>query len=162
MDDRTASQEMVEKLRHEGFATVGHELRRCMELVSGKRRDKLKQFYQYVYNQQDGLLDMSQRGYTRKFGNLGAIEGNVDKLVIYRMKGRRCYWKLKGARAMLALCQHKDTLNELAFEYLPLEVPRKSNRRSGMARDRLARCEYLARISRKFNADKIDFVQLEY
>jgi hypothetical protein len=142
--DRTTSQEVIKKLRQEGFAAVGHELRRRMELASGKRRDKLKQFYQYVYNQQDGLLDLSERGYTRELGNLGAIEGNVDKLVIHRMKGRGCCWKLKGARAMLALCQHKDTLKDLAFEYLPLEVPRKSYRRSGMARDRLDRSEYLA------------------
>ena len=44
---------------------------------------------------------------------------------------------------MLALCQHKDTLKDLAFEYLSLEVPRKTYRRSGVARDRLDRCEYL-------------------
>lgn len=141
--DRATSREMVKKLRREGFAAVGHELRRRMELASGKRRDKLKQFYQYVYNQQDGLLDLSERGYTRELGNLGAIEGNVDKLVIHRMKGRGCCWKLKGARAMLALCQHKDTLKDLAFEYLPLEVPRKSYRRRGLATDRLDRCEFL-------------------
>jgi hypothetical protein len=141
--DRTTSQEVIKKLRREGFAAVGHELRQRMELASGKRRDKLKQFYQYVYNQQDGLLDLSERGYTRELGNLGAIEGNVDKLVIHRMKGRGCCWKLKGARAMLALCQHKATLKDLAFEYLPLEVPRKSYRRIGLATDRLDRCEFL-------------------
>ena len=141
--DRATSREMVKKLRREGFAAVGHELRRRMELASGKRRDKLKQFYQYVYNQQDGLLDLSERGYTRELGNLGAIEGNVDKLVIHRMKGRGCCWKLKGARAMLALCQHKGTLKDLAFQYLPLEVPGKSYRRSGLATDRLDRCEFL-------------------
>lgn len=141
--DRTTTQEMVKKLRQEGFAAVGHELRRSIDLASGKRRDKLKQFYQYVYNQQDGLLDLGQRGYTRELGNLGAIEGNVDKLVIHRMKGRGCCWKLNGVRAMLALCQHKDTLKDLAFQYLPLEIPGKSYRRSGLATDRLDRCEYL-------------------
>lgn len=141
--DRTTSQEMVKKLRQEGFAALDHELKRCIDLSSGKRRDKLKQFYQYVYNQQDGLLDLDQRGYTRELGNLGAIEGNVDKLVIHRMKGRGCCWKLKGARAMLALCQHKDTLKDLGYQYLPLEVPRKSDRRSRLAIDRLDRCEYL-------------------
>ncbi len=55
-----------------------HELRQRVELESGKRRDKFKQFYQYVYNQQDGLQDLSERGYTRELSNLGAIEGNVD------------------------------------------------------------------------------------
>jgi len=141
--DRTTSQEIVRKLRQEGFTAVGHELKQCIDQASGKRRDKLKLFYQYIYNQQDGLQDLGQRGYTSELGSLGAIEGNVDKLVIHRMKGRGCCWKLKGARAMLALCQHKDTLRHLAFQYLPLETPSKAYRRRGLALDRLDRGEYL-------------------
>jgi hypothetical protein len=141
--DRAISWEMVRKLRQEGFAAVGHELRQSIDQASGKRRDKLKQFYQYIYYQQEGLLDLGQRGYTRELGSLGAIEGNVDKLVIHRMKGRGCCWKMKGARAMLALCQHKDTLKDLAYQYLPLETPRKTYRKRGIALERLDRSEYL-------------------
>jgi hypothetical protein len=141
--DRAAAQEMVRKLRQQGFAAVCLELRHRIEQASGKRKDKLKQFYQYIYYQQDGLLDLPQRGYSSELGNLGAIEGNVDKLVIHRMKGRGCCWKLRGARAMLALCQHKETLKHLAFHYLPLEIPEKPNRRNKLALDRLDRSEYL-------------------
>jgi len=141
--DRATSQEIVRKLRQEGFTAVGHELKQRIDQARGKRRDKLKQFYQYIYYQQDGLQDLDQRGYTSKLGSLGAIEGNVDKLVIHRMKGRGCCWKLKGARAMLALCQHKDTLRHLAFQYLPLETPTKAYRRRGLALNRLDRSEYL-------------------
>jgi hypothetical protein len=140
---RVAAQEMVRKLRQQGFAAVCQELRHRIDQASGKRKDKLKQFYQYIYNQQDGLLDLTQRGYSNELGSLGAIEGNVDKLVIHRMKGRGCCWKLQGARAMLALCQHKETLKHLAFHYLPLETPEKPNRRKGLALDRLDRSEYL-------------------
>jgi hypothetical protein len=154
--DRATSQEIVKKLRQEGFATVGHELRQRIDQASGKRKDKLKQFYQYIYYQQEGLLDLDQRGYTSKLGSLGAIEGNVDKMVIHRMKGRGCCWKLKGARAMLALCQHKDTLKNLAFRYLPLEVPGKSYRRSGLALERLDRCEYLGARMPIFNGPDQD------
>ncbi len=72
-----------------------------------------------------------------------ASEGNVDKLVIHRMKGRGCCWKLRGARAMLALCQHKQALKHLALQYLPLESPEQPDRRKGLALDRLDRSEYL-------------------
>ena len=141
--DRAAAQEMVKKLRQQGFTAACQELRQSIEQAPGKRKEKLKQFYQYIYHQQDGLLDLSQRGYSTELCSLGAIEGNVDKLVIHRMKGRGCCWKLRGARAMLALCQHKETLKHLAFQYLPLGPPIKPDRRKGLALNRLDRSEFL-------------------
>ena len=57
---------------------------------------------------------------------LGAIEGNVDKLVVHRMKGRGCSWRLRGLRAMLALCRNSDALKHHSYQYLPLSVPNKS------------------------------------
>ena len=94
-------------LRQQGFPAVCQVLRQRIGQAFGKEKKKLEQFYQYIESQQDGLLDLPHRGYSSELGNLGAIEGNVDKLVIHRMKGRGCCWKLKGARAMLALCQIK-------------------------------------------------------
>ena len=143
MGDRVAAQEMVKQLRQQGFAAVSQKLMQCIEQASGIRNEKLKQFYQYICHQQDGLLDLSQRGYSSELGSLGAIEGNVDKLVIHRMKGRGCCWKLRGARAMLALCQHKEVLKHLALHYLPLDPPEKPDRRKRLALDRLDRSEYL-------------------
>jgi hypothetical protein len=52
-------------------------------------------------------------------------------LVIHRMKGRGCCWKLRGARAMLAICQNKEALKHQAFHYLPLGTPEKPKRRRG-------------------------------
>jgi hypothetical protein len=143
LGDRAAAQEMVKQLRQQGFAAVSQELRQRIEQAAGKRKEKLKQFEQYLYYQQAGLLDLSARGYTRELGSLGAIEGNVDKLVIHRMKGRGCCWKLRGARAMLAVCQHKGALKHLAFRYLSHEPHEKPDRRKGLALDRLDRSEYL-------------------
>ena len=37
---------------------------------------------------------------------------------------------------MLAVCQHKEALKHLAFQYLPLEPPEKPDRRKGLALDR--------------------------
>ena len=80
----------------------------------------MKNFYVYLRNNQPGLRDLSHRGYSYDLGTLGAIEGNVDKLVVRRMKGRGRSWRRPGLRAMLALCQNKLLLKNLAFEFQPL------------------------------------------
>ena len=131
MGDRHKAHEMVEKLRQQGFGAVCQELKQQIEQACGKEKEKLKQFYQYIDSQQDGLLDLSCRGYSSELSSLGAIEGNVDKLVIHRMKGRGCCWKLRGARAMLAICQNKEALKHQAFHYLPLDAPEKPKRGRG-------------------------------
>ena len=132
--DRGVACEIVKKLRQQGFAAVCQELKQRIEQASGRRKEKIKEFYHYLYHQQDGLLDLTQRGYSSDLASLGAIEGNVDKLVIHRMKGRGCCWKLHGARAMLAICQNKETLKNLAFHYLPLEIPEPPNHRKRLPR----------------------------
>ena len=52
---------------------------------------------------------------------------------------------------MLALCQHKETLKHLAFQYMPLETPGKVYRRRGLAIDRLDRSEFLHVSSSRFS-----------
>ena len=51
-----------------------------------------------------------------KVSNLGAIEGNVDKLVVRRLKGRGRSWCIEGAKAMMAVCRHKTALKQNAFQ----------------------------------------------
>ena len=88
------------------------------------KRELLEDFYKYVHNNQDGLLDLNCRGYPHPVV-LGGIEGNVDKLVVHRMKGRGCSWRLRGIRAMLALCRNCDQLKLHAYHYLPTQSPKK-------------------------------------
>ena len=57
---------------------------------------------------------------------LGAIEGNVDKLVVQRMKGRGRSWRLAGAKAMLALCRHRTALAKLALHLPPPQALTKT------------------------------------
>jgi len=71
------------------------------------------------------LLDLEHRGVDLP-AYLGGIEGNVDKLVVHRMKGRGCSWRLRGLRAMLALCRNCEALKQHSYRYLPLAVPTKS------------------------------------
>jgi Uncharacterised protein family (UPF0236) len=122
--DRAEAKYMVTRLRREGFAAVHDELRKQIEQAEGKKKDKLKDFYRYVGNNQDGLLDLEQRRFTHP-ACLGGIEGNVDKLVVHRMKGRGCSWRLRGLRAMLALCRNCDQLKLHAYHYLPTQAPEK-------------------------------------
>ena len=123
--DRAAAKQMVIRLRQEGFAAVQHDFRKMIDQAEGRKRELLEDFYKYVHNNQDGLLDLKYRGYSYPVV-LGGIEGNVDKLVVHRMKGRGCSWRLQGLRAMLALCRNCDQLKLHAYHYLPSHVPEKN------------------------------------
>jgi hypothetical protein len=120
--DRGEARRVVSRLRQEGFEAVSPELKQHIQKAEGRRRKLLLDFFQYVHNNQDGLLDLEYRACSLK-ACLGAIEGNVDKLVVHRMKGRGCSWRLPGVRAMLALCRNADQLRSHAYRYIPLQTP---------------------------------------
>jgi hypothetical protein len=125
--DRGQARRVVSRLRHEGFAAVAPELKQHIQQADGRRRKLLLDFYRYVLNNQDGLLDLEYRACSIP-ACLGAIEGNVDKLVVHRMKGRGCSWRLPGLRAMPALCRNADQLRSHAYRYLPLQTPPRTYR----------------------------------
>lgn len=124
--DNAEAKQIVTQLFKEGFSGVQNELRQCIEQSDGREQQKLKDFYRYIHNNQDGLLDLENRGIDLP-AYLGGIEGNVDKLVVHRMKGRGCSWRLRGLRAMLALCRNCDALKQHSYRYFPLSVPHKNN-----------------------------------
>jgi hypothetical protein len=123
--DKADAKQIVNQLCEKGFSSVTNDLKQRIVSSEGRERQKLVEFYRYIHNNQDGLLDLEHRGVDLP-AYLGAIEGNVDKLVVHRMKGRGCSWRLRGLRAMLALCRHCDDLKQLTYRYLPLSVPAKS------------------------------------
>lgn len=85
---------------------------------------RMRKFVKYLINHKDGLLDPDCRAHIKsKVSNLGAIEGNVDKLVVRRLKGRGRSWRIEGAKAMLAVCRHKTALKQNAFK--PFRKPEK-------------------------------------
>jgi hypothetical protein len=122
--DRSEARQMVTRLCQEDFAKVHKDLRKLIEMAEGRKKEKLEEFSKYVHNNQDCLLDLEYRGYSSPV-YLGAIEGNVDKLVVHRMKGRGCSWRLRGLRAMLALCRNSEQLKLHAYHYLPTQTPTK-------------------------------------
>lgn len=120
---------MVRRLRTEDLPAVNKTLMEMVSQASGKRKEKLLEFYKYILHHQDGLLDLEQRGYALHCSSMGVIECNVDKLVVHRMKGRGCCWRLHGIRAMLALCRNCDQLKYHAYQYLPVQTPKNNVRR---------------------------------
>jgi hypothetical protein len=81
-----------------------------------RKADGMKAYIQYLINNKDGLLDPDCRAHLQPgLGNLGGIEGNVDKLVVRRLKGRGRSWRLDGVKAMLEVCRHKEELRQGAF-----------------------------------------------
>ena len=124
--DKAEAKQIVTQLCKEGFPSVSKELSQRIEQSEGREKQKLTEFYGYIHNNQDGLLNLEHRGIDLP-ACLGGIEGNVDKLVVHRMKGRGCSWRLRGLRAMLALCRNCDALKHHAYRYLPLMVPHKNN-----------------------------------
>jgi hypothetical protein len=126
--DNAFADQFVKVLRSQGFTAVQDTLDCLIAQSMGHRRELLLDFYKYIRRNQDGLLDLPHRGYSMP-SCLGAIEGNVDKLVVQRMKGRGCSWRLRGLRAMLALCANRDLLKAHAYHYVPSTVPYKSYRR---------------------------------
>jgi hypothetical protein len=125
--DRTAAKELVTRLREKGFESVQPDLKKQIEQSTDRQRKKLEEFYSYIDHNRDGLLDLKYRGLSIP-SCLGAIEGNVDKLVVHRIKGRGCSWRLRGLRAMLAICRNADLLRYHAYRYLPLESSQVSRR----------------------------------
>ena len=119
-------QNISQKLFSEGFDAVSDQLLECIANAKENPRKYMIQVYKYLQNNQEALLDLDQRGFPyRAFGTLGAIEGNVDKLVVHRMEGRGCCWRMAGANAMLAILRHKEALQNHAFQYHPVVQNRK-------------------------------------
>lgn len=126
--DRAVAKDMVSRLRQEGFAAVQPDFKQLIDQAEGRKRELLEDFNQYVDHNQDGLLDLQHRGLSCP-AVLGGIEGNVDKLVVHRMKGRGCSWRLPGLRAMLALCRNCEQLKHHAYRYVPTHLPDKNYHR---------------------------------
>ena len=110
---------MLETIRTQGYAAVEQSLQVRIERADESQQAQLVDFSAYLRHNQDSLLDLEYRPNGHKAGNLGAIEGNVDKLVVRRMKGRGRSWKLQGVRGMLAICQARPQLRQLAFQRKP-------------------------------------------
>jgi hypothetical protein len=127
------AKKIVAGIRQRGYLEMKDTLESCLVQAEGKQREKIKKFVKYVSRLAEGVQDLSQR--TRspldldQACSLGAIEGNVDKLVVHRMKGRGCSWRIPGARAMLTLLRHRqqlrDDFREFMDQFQPQTIPQE-------------------------------------
>ena len=121
----------ISQICEEGLEAILPEMRQVVSRASPKIAEKMRKFILYMVHNQDGLLDPDCRTHLKvKAGNLGTIEGNVDKLVVRRLKGRGRSWSMKGAQAMLAVCLHKQELKQNAFHPFEKETWKKRSYRA--------------------------------
>lgn len=107
--------QMVERMRQKGFGDVEDELNEAYQNARGRKKVRIAGFIRYLEENQDSLMDV-QVSDNRRSLNLGGIEGNVDKLVARRMKGRGRSWRIPGARAMVTLCRYRPQLRDLTLK----------------------------------------------
>ena len=107
----------IHQITQDGLDAVLPDMLQALSKAPQAKAKKMRQFIQYLVNNRDGLLDPDCRVHLQPgFHRLGAIEGNVDKLVVKRLKGRGRSWSLVGAKAMLAVCRHQNKLKQGAFQ----------------------------------------------
>jgi hypothetical protein len=111
------TENLIRQICEEGLEAVMPEMLQAISQASPKAAQRMRKFIKYLINNKDGLLDPDCRTHLKtRVSNLGAIEGNVDKLVVRRLKGRGRSWRIEGAKAMLAVCRHKTALKQNAFK----------------------------------------------
>lgn len=103
-----AVKEVIQQLYSHGFASIEKTLlKTCARVPAATAKVRLD-CLQYLRNHADEII----QGFS-----LGAIESNVGKLVAQRMKTRGVSWSLEGARAMLAILEHKKELFTNSFQF---------------------------------------------
>jgi len=106
---------MVKRMRQHGLPAVIDELNQAQKNARGNRKERLTDYIQYLESNQDALKDVQLSENGRPL-SLGGIEGNVDKLVARRMKGRGRSWRIPGAWAMVTLCRCRPQLRDLTLK----------------------------------------------
>lgn len=114
---------LVQQAMREGFEAVEEPLwDLAQEQRSVRSQQRVWEVYQYLGHNRDGVKDYRLRlGLNEEeWRGLGTIEGNVDKLVVRRMKGRGMSWRTRGAKSMLALIRHRSELRHRAITPMPI------------------------------------------
>jgi hypothetical protein len=77
----------------------------AMQNTRGEQAQRVAKTYHYLKNNISGLGDyrLALGAEGKKLRRTGAIEGNVDKLIVRRMKNQGMSWTMKGIRRLLCL-----------------------------------------------------------
>jgi hypothetical protein len=88
------------------------EVNRALSLITasktqakGDQRERIEKLYGYINDNAVGLgdyrWDMGEKG--KDLRRTGAMEGNIDKLVVRRMKNQGMSWSIQGLRSLLCI-----------------------------------------------------------
>jgi len=99
-----AIKSLYESINNEDTDAIYTTLNEVALMVKGDKAKEIKELWRYIKANASGLRDyrhtvISEVGLRRT----GAIEGNVDKLIVRRMKNQGMSWTLDGIRRMLAV-----------------------------------------------------------
>ena len=103
--DRASVDLVREACRHGDLVTALDRLSEVRAKMRGEAAKRVGRLYRYLVDNRAGLrdyrLDLGEQGKTLR--STGAIEGNVDKLVVKRMKNQGMNWTIRGIRRMLCI-----------------------------------------------------------
>jgi hypothetical protein len=90
----------------------------AMKKAKGEQAQRIAKAYHYLSENSDGLADyrlvLGEEG--KSLRRTGAIEGNIDKLVVRRMKNQGMSWTIRGIRRLL--CVRFMVLEDRLVEWL--------------------------------------------
>ena len=95
---------LYESINNEDMDAIFTTLNKAASMAKGDKAKEIKKLYRYIRANVFGLKD-----YRREVSNgknlrrTGAIEGNIDKLIVRRMKNQGMSWTPEGIRRMLAV-----------------------------------------------------------
>ena len=103
--DRETKARVWEAIESGSVETALRILEEASCKVCGKQAKSIATVYNYIKDNRDGLrdyrIDLGEEGKTLR--HTGAIEGNVDKLVVRRMKNQGMSWTIRGIRRLLCV-----------------------------------------------------------
>jgi hypothetical protein len=129
--DRQKLSELTGFCQREEFDNALALLKEAAENSGPKKGQQLNKAINYMISNLDGLGDYRNQAEKRngELRRTGAIEGNIDKLIVRRMKNRGMSWTYQGIRRMLWLRINKKegtlsrclqaSLKETMLEVIP-------------------------------------------
>ena len=102
--DKETINSLHKSINNEGIDTIYSTLDGAISKAKEDKAKEIKKLYFYIKANASGLRDYRHDIVdNRNLRRTGAIEGNIDKLIVRRMKNQGMSWTPKGIRRMLAV-----------------------------------------------------------
>lgn len=119
--------------KHDNLDSALMRLKEAESRAQGDKAKDIRKTISYIQSNASGLKDYreNERPHNSNLRRTGAIEGNIDKLIVRRMKNQGMSWSLHGIRRMLWLRINlrentlTDCLRVRRHEIAPVPLPKK-------------------------------------